>query len=282
MTKRIVKASGINEDFDIRKLVNSLMRSGASVEAAEKIAKEIEKDLPQKALTRDIYRKAKRLLRRQNTVSGMRYSIKKAIFTLGPSGYPFEKYIAKVMQHYGYSVETNRIVKGHCVDHEVDVIAESNNKYTPIECKYHKDAGKATDVKIAMYIHARFQDIKKAGARQPDRKMVFDGGWLVTNTRCSTDAIRYAECVGLKIVSWKYPHKTSLEQMIENKRLYPVTILHSVRKSMLHSLFNADIILAQDIADLTEEAFALKSGLDKDVVKILKQEADELCPCTHS
>ena len=281
MAKRIIKSSGINEDFDIKKLINSLMRSGASSEVAYEIAKEIEEGLPPKTRTGDIFRQAKRLLRKQNVASGMRYSIKKAIFALGPSGYPFEKYIGKIMAHQGYAVETNRIIKGYCVDHEVDVIASSNNAYSVIECKYHSDAGKATDVKIALYVQARFQDIKKAADMSPEKHMTFHNGWLVTNTRCSIDAIRYAECVDLKIVSWKYPEKSSLERMIEDKRLYPVTILHSVRKNVLDSLFKADIILAQDIADMTEEAFAQKSGLDEQTIKILKHEADEICPCTN-
>jgi hypothetical protein len=281
MAKRIIKSSGMNEDFDISKLINSLMRSGAPSEVAYEIAKEIEKELPPKARTGDIFRQAKTLLRKHNIASGMRYSIKKAIFALGPSGYPFERYFGKIMAHYGYAVETNRIIKGYCVDHEVDVIAGNNNAYSVIECKYHSDAGKATDVKIALYVHARFQDIKKAADMSPEEHMVFHNGWLVTNTRCSIDAIRYAECVGLKIVSWRYPEKSSLERMIEDKRLYPVTILHSVRKNMLDTLFKADIILAQDIADMPEEAFAQKSGLDEQTVKILKHEADEICPCAN-
>ncbi|MDP2158234.1 MAG: restriction endonuclease [Nitrospirota bacterium] len=281
MATKIIKSSGINEDFDINKLINSLVRSGASSEVANEIAKDIERELPPKARTKDIFRQARRLLRKHNMASGMRYSIKKAIFALGPSGYPFEQYIGKVMAHHGYMVETNRIIKGYCVDHEVDVVASNNNAYSVIECKYHNNAGKVSDVKIALYVHARFQDIKKAADMSPEKQMAFHNGWLVTNTRCSIDAIRYAECVGLKIVSWKYPEKNSLERMIEDKRLYPVTILHSVRKNMLDTLFKADIILAQDIADMNEEAFVQKSGLDKEIVKILKHEADELCPCSN-
>lgn len=280
MSFRIMKSSGIKEEFDIRKLINSLIHSGAPAEVAHEIAKEIEAELSPSAKTGEIYRKAKRLLRKYNLASGMRYSIKKAIFALGPSGYPFERYFGKIMQHHGYSVETNRIIRGYCVNHEVDVVARSNNSYSVVECKYHSDAGKATDVKIALYVHARFQDIKKAAEINPDRQMSFREGWLVTNTRCSIDALRYAECVGLRIVSWKYPDKNSLERMIEDKKLYPVTILHSVRKNMLDSLFRADIILAQDIAGLNVETFAQKSGLDQETARLLKKEADELCPYT--
>lgn len=282
MSKRILKSSGINEDFTISKLINSLMRSGAPSEVAYEIAKEIEKELPSKARTGEIFRQARRLLRRHNLASGMRYSIKKSIFDLGPSGYPFERFFGKIMEHHGHTVETNRIVRGYCVDHEVDVIARNSNAYSVIECKYHSDAGKATDVKIALYVHARFLDIKKAADMNPEKNMTFNNGWLVTNTRCSIDAIRYAECVGLKIVSWRYPEKSSLERMIEDKKLYPVTILHSVRKNMLEPLFNKDIILAKDIADMPLEAFLMKSGLDEQTAKNLKREADEICPCANS
>jgi hypothetical protein len=99
----------------------------------------------------------------------------------------------------------------------------------------------------------------------------------VTNTRCTTDAIKYAECVGLKIVSWKYPEKDSLENMIETKGLYPVTILSAVKKNSLETLFRNDIILVKDIADLDEKTFIRRSGLDAYIAQVLKREADELC-----
>ncbi|NJD56035.1 MAG: hypothetical protein FIA94_06475 [Nitrospirae bacterium] len=280
MPVAITKASGLKEDFDIKKLINSLIRSGAPADEAGAIAREVEQQILPATRTRDIYRRAKRLLRKYNHASGMRYSLKKAIFSLGPSGYPFEKYFGKILSRHGYAVETGRIVQGFCVQHEIDVIARNNDAWSFIECKYHRDAGKATDVKIALYVQARFQDIQKAAEKYPVNGMIFSDGWLVTNTRCTTDAIQYAECVGLRIVSWRYPEKNSLERLIEEKRLYPVTVLHSVRRSMLDTLFRADIVLAQDIADMELETFIRSSGLDEHTARLLKEEADAVCPCT--
>ena len=282
MSITITKASGRQEIFDIQKLISSLVRSGAPQKAAEEIARVVEQQTVPFARTGDIYRRAKKLLRKFNHASGMRYSIKKAIFSLGPSGYPFEKFFGKVLSHYGYVVETNQSINGLCVNHEVDVIARNDDKYTFIECKYHSDGGKATDVKTALYVHARFQDIKKAAEKSAGERMLFHDGWLVTNTRCTSDAIQYAECAGLRIISWRYPDKGSLERLIEDKRLYPVTTLHSVRKAMLDQLFRADIILAQDIADMDIEAFVKRSGLDERTARTLKKEADAVCPCTKS
>jgi hypothetical protein len=277
MALQVIKASGKSEEFLIRKLVESLVRSGATEDVAWDIARKVEKQITPTSHTKHIFRVAKRLLRQYNKVSDMRYSIKRAMYSLGPAGYQFEKYFARVLRSYGYSTEVDRIVEGYCVSHEVDVFAVKDNRCSVIECKYHSDGGIPTDVKIALYIHSRFADIRKAYESAPENKIAVDQGWLVTNTRCTADAIRYAECVGLRIVSWRYPEKDSLEKMIEDKKLYPVTILSSAKRSSVETLFRNDIIFARDVADMSEQTFARKSGLDANTSRVLKREADVLC-----
>lgn len=279
MSLKIIKASGKYEDFEITKLVDSLIRSGASGDVAWDIAKKVESQVTPSSHTKHIFKMAKRLLRQYNRATDMRYSIKKAIYSLGPSGYQFEKYFARILKEYGYSVEVNQVLRGYCVTHEVDVLAIKDNKGFVIECKYHSNGGIPTDVKIALYIHSRFEDIRKVYESSPENNLRIHGGWLVTNTRCSTDAIKYAECVGLKLVSWKYPEKASLEKMIENKRLYPITILSSVKKNSIETLFRNGIILAKDIADMDEQTFLKRSDLEEGMARTLKREADELCFC---
>jgi hypothetical protein len=207
----------------------------------------------------------------------MRYSIKKAIYMLGPTGYPFEKYFAGILKAYGYSAEINRFLKGYCITHEVDIFAVRADIGCVIECKYHSNGGNPTDVKTALYVYSRFMDIKKAYELNHENRVSINEGWLVTNTRCTSDAIKYAGCVGLKVVGWKYPDENSLERMIENKKLYPVTILSSIKKTSLDILFKNDIILARDIADMDERIFIKQSGLDTAAARTLKREADELC-----
>jgi hypothetical protein len=277
MPLKIIKASGQPEEFLIEKLVDSLIRSGASEDIAWDIARKVEKQITHGSHTKHIFRMAKRLLRQYNRVSDMRYSIKKAIYSLGPAGYQFEKYFARILKTYGYMVEVNRILNGYCVTHEVDVFAGKDNKWFVVECKYHSNGGIPTDVKTALYVNSRYMDIKKAYELMHENSVTIQQGWLVTNTRCSSDAIKYAECTGLKIVSWKYPEKESLEKMIENNRLYPVTILSSVTKNSVETLFRNDIIFAKDIADMNEQTFMKKSGFDAGFAKTLKREADALC-----
>ena len=279
MATTVIKASGKEEVFDFGKLIQSLVRSGAPEDVAADIARRVEVQVAPSAHTRHIYRVAKKMLRKYNHASEMKYSIKKALASLGPSGFPFEKYFAKILAAYGYTVALDRILEGFCVSHEVDVIASKDHERCVIECKYHTEGGKATDVKVAMYVHSRVEDIKKASALNKDGLPITQG-WLVTNTRCTSDAIKFAECTGLKIVSWRYPEAGSLESMIEGKRLYPVTILSSMKKQSLDVLLRNNIVLAQDIADRGEEEFIRESGLDIRTARALKSEADKICPCT--
>ena len=276
MAFEIIKASGQSEEFKMQKLVDSLIRSGASEDVALDIARKVESQIKPSMRTRHIYRIARKMLRRYSKAAVMRYSIKRAIYMLGPAGYQFEKYFAGILKAYGYSAETNRFLKGYCVTHEVDIFAVRNNIGGVIECKYHSNGGTPTDVKIALYVYSRFMDIKKAYEFNHENRVSINEGWLVTNTRCTSDAIKYAACVGLKIVSWKYPDENSLERMIENKKLYPVTILSSIRKTSLDILFKHGIILVRDIADMDEAIFTKQSGLDAATASTLKREADEL------
>jgi hypothetical protein len=277
MAVTVIKSSGMPEDFNIRKLINSLVRSGAPEDVASDIAEKVAEHIGPSEHTKHIYRIAKKMLRQHNRTAGMRYSMKRAIYSLGPSGYPFEKYVGRILAAYGYNVEVNRVIKGYCVTHEVDVLASRDNRRCVIECKHHAGSEKPADIKIALYVNARFKDISKAFELSAEKNSHVTEGWLVTNTRCSSDAIKYAECEGLKIVSWRYPEKGSLEAMIEDKRLYPVTILPSATKNAVQALFAGDIILANEIANMDEQTFLGRCRIDRLTARAIMKEAVELC-----
>lgn len=272
----VEKASGLQESFQIDKLAESLVRVGAPQDVATEIAREVRRQMPNVTHSKHIFKLARRLLRKYNRSSGMRYSLKRAIYALGPSGFPFERYFAKILSHHGYEAITNQIIEGYCVQHEVDVVAANGGGKHMIECKYHNNPGKNTDVKVALYVHARFQDIKRAFERDPKKNGNFSRGWLVTNTRCSGDAIRFAECAGLKIVSWRYPDKESLERMIESKRLYPVTILQFTERKTLEACIANDLILVHDVAEISDQDLMNRLHLGEHSIRSLKKQAAEL------
>ena len=264
----VVKASGEREEFNAEKVRRTCLRAGASKELADKIAKEVEKRAYDGITTKEILDLTLKTLEEEEPEAAARYDLKRAIMSLGPAGFPFEKFMAEVLQNYGYKINVGRVLRGKCVDHEVDIVAEKDGKHYLVECKYHNASGIYTDLKVTLYTHARFLDLGKN----------FDHAWLVCNTKCTKEARRYAKCVGLKITSWRYP-KESLEKMIEKKKLYPVTILRSVKGFARDRLFQAGIMMAKDLLDYELEDLKRMTGLPQDTVNKIMEEVRKVCVC---
>lgn len=277
MNIKIKKASGIIEDFNPDKLLESLIRSGADRDQAGEVISQIVPDIQPYTSTKKIFRLARKYLRQFNRSTVLRYSLKKSLLRLGPSGYPFEKYVGELFKNYGYSVNTGVFLEGKCVTHEVDVFAYNNNEIRLVECKYRNRVENAPDVKVAMYFDSRFRDLRTGMKTQYPGKAF--SGWLVTNTRFTSDAIKYAACSGLKLISWRYPGKGSLEQMIEEKKLYPVTVIPGLTSVQTRQLFEQKIILMKDLAKMAPgDIKRLLSVSDKRALA-LKESADKLCFC---
>lgn len=243
----ITKASGEKVPFSAEKLRQSLRRAGAGEEAMDSIVKEIGQRLYPEITTKEIYRRAFSMLRRASAYLAAKYKLKKALQELGPSGYPFEKYVGEILKHEGYQTKVGQIVQGHCVQHEVDVIASKDDQHFMIECKFHSDQVRKCDVKIPLYIHSRFLDVEKAWQQRPGHGHKFHQGWVVTNTRFTTDAIQYGTCAGLNLVSWDFPKKGSLRERIDGSGLHPITCLTTLTKKEKQLLLDKGIVLCQEL-----------------------------------
>jgi len=243
----ITKASGEQAVYDPEKLRRSLRRAGAGEEEMDSIVKEIGQRLYPGITTKEIYRRAFSMLRRASAYLAAKYKLKKALQELGPSGYPFEKYVGEILKHEGYQTKVGQIVQGHCVQHEVDVIASKDDQHFMIECKFHSDQVRKCDVKIPLYIHSRFLDVEKAWQQRPGHGHKFHQGWVVTNTRFTTDAIQYGTCAGLNLVSWDFPKKGSLRERIDGSGLHPITCLTTLTKKEKQLLLDKGIVLCQEL-----------------------------------
>lgn len=87
----ITKYSGELEKFSFEKLKKSLQKSDASDEEVNSIIKTIVPQLYDGITSKEIYKKAFRLLKKSNSICALKYSLKRAIYDLGPTGYPFER-----------------------------------------------------------------------------------------------------------------------------------------------------------------------------------------------
>jgi Holliday junction resolvase len=272
---KILKKSGLEEAFDSAKMHASLMNTGASADAAREVIRLVEREIRPGMSTKKIYRLARKHLRRIDRPSGMRYSLKDSIYALGPSGYPFEKYIASVFRLKGYRTRVGQHVKGHCVMHEVDVIATRGEEQIMMECKFHRSGNKQSDVKIAMYVDSRFRDIAKALGARPAPPLKFSGA-LVTNTRLTSEAIKYADCSGLMAIAWKYPRDGGLEHMIEATGAYPVTMLPCATRHVVEKLTSKGIVLATEIRALRAATLSRRTGIELKIAERLKAQCADI------
>jgi len=274
-TINIVKHSGDIVPFDVEKLITSLQRSQANEELIQQIVQQVNASLYEGITTKQIYKMAFKMLKGKSPVSASRYKLKKALMELGPSGFPFEKLIGKLLSHEGYETKVGVIVEGNCVQHEIDVIAQKDNDHYMIECKYHSDQGRFCNVKIPLYIQSRFLDVEKQWKKQQGHNTKLHKGWVYTNTRLTTDAIQYGTCVGLGLASWDYPKGNGLKERIDKSGLHPLTALTTLTKAEKRKLLDKNIVLCKEIY---ENSYLLEEiGIDKIRQKKILDDSLQLC-----
>jgi len=243
---QITKSSGEKVSFSIPKLRNSLYKSGADKETVEKIINIVRDELYQGISTREIYNRAFALLKKTKAIYASKYKLKRAIYELGPTGFPFEKFIGAILQYSGYEVSVGKILQGKCVSHEVDVIAKKNGRYIVAECKFHSEKTTTCNIKVPLYIHSRYRDIL---AQYKNTKNCPNEGWVVTNTRFTEDAIIYGKCSDLYLLSWDFPKDNGIKDRIDRLGLYPITVSTLLTLREKQFLLSRDIVLCRQLAN---------------------------------
>ena len=264
---QVIKRSGEFEKFNPKKIYYSVREAGGSKFLAKEAMHRIRLFYHKNVTTDEILDILLKFLKKEPGVSE-RYDMKRAIMSLGPSGFPFETFFASLLKHYGYDVKTDIKLKGKMIYQEVDIVAQKGSAKFMIECKYHNEAGIITKLHPALYTYARFLDLNQYNFDQP---------WLVTNTKCSNDAKKYAEGVNLKITSWNYPKYESLQSLIENQKLYPITILKSLPSGIKERLYSSKILIIRDFLNYSPKQLQQMLSLsENEVRKILQKVSDIL------
>ncbi len=267
----IVKANGQHETFDPEKLRFSLIHAGASEEASVKVIEHVLEELKNGMTTHEIYRHAFEILSHIAKPVARSYSLRRAVMQLGPSGFPFEDFVAEILRSKGFTCVTRQTVLGGCVPHEMDVVAYNDKKLVMVEAKFHNELGTKSDLKVVLYIKARFDDLKENVFNYGgDNRRVTDS-WLVTNTKFSSTAIHYGVCKGMTLIGWNYPEKGSLQDMIEEEGLHPVTCLTSLTNEEKKKLLSGGVVLCSSIKknpDIMEELLDSKLKTEKVIKEI--------------
>ncbi|MFW6310879.1 MAG: restriction endonuclease [Nanoarchaeota archaeon] len=235
----VKKLNGDTEKYNPKKLRKSLKEAGADKEVINNILKKVEGILYNGIETRKLFRFIHEELDKQRPQAGLKYNLKRAMFDMRVhGGFTFEKFIGRVLEKQGYKIEMNPLLKGAHVTHEIDIFAEKDNEKLMIEVKHHKKPGIIEPIQTALYVYARFLELKDK----------FTQPMLVTNTKFSNQVIKYSKGVGIKLMGWKYPRDNSLEENIEKYKLYPVTILN-LSKTQIRRYLQEGILTLQELKE---------------------------------
>lgn len=274
-TVLIVKTSGERVVFSLDKLRHSLERSGAQTSSINHIIETVVDELYEGISTREIYNRAFSMLKQRSPTAASRYKLKKAIYELGPTGFPFERLVAMILKYSGYEVEIGVTVPGKCVFHEVDVIARKNGEHILVECKFHGEEGRNCNVKIPLYIYSRYQDILEHARSHPKSKKPPQESWVATNTRFTKDAQDYGKCMGLKLLSWDLPKNNGLKDRIDRLGLYPITVSNLLSSREKQFLLGRDIVLCRQLMD--DRFFLDHLEVGEERKKRIMEEINNLC-----
>jgi Holliday junction resolvase-like predicted endonuclease len=272
---KIIKHSGAIVDFNPEKLKSSLLKSGASELVVRDILRQLEQEIFEGMSTKQIYKLAFGLLKKASNSHAARYNLRQSLELLGPAGFFFEKYVARLFQAEQYDVQINLTLQGKCVSHEIDVVIEKNNVVSMVECKFHARREAVSDVKIPMYILSRFNDLKEKKFQLFAKKQPLSNCWIVTNNRFSADAIQFGHCSGLNMLSWDFPLNQNLRTKIDSHHLYPITCLTTLSLTEKDKLLILDVILVKEIINNSE--CLEKIGLSPNRIKNVLKEAAALC-----
>ncbi|MDP3995812.1 MAG: hypothetical protein Q8P74_01005 [bacterium] len=271
----VVNSRGEKELFSVGKVLNSARRVGASMELAREISETLSGEVFSGMETSAIFKRIRQLLSKDAPRSALRFSLKQGMRKLGPTGFPFEKYIGEVMERYGFKVKTNQFLSGFCLkNYEIDFVAEKEGLVYVGECKYRNLPGDRVDSGDVLKNHARFLDIQKG----PHFKLKKYQGFkiktmMVTNTKFTDRAKNYSQCTGIELLGWRHPKDKGLEYLVEKEKLYPITILPSLRGCLKDILVSEKMMLVKDVLRINPQSFAREFKVKMGLVESLVREA---------
>jgi hypothetical protein len=271
----VKKSEGGEELFESQKLINSLKKAGVAESKINQILSEVETYLHPEITSNEIYKIAFSKLKKEGSASAVRYSLRRSLLSLGPTGFPFEVYVSKLFENQGYKTETGQILKGYCVDHEIDVVAWNEDELILIETKFHNQLDLKTDLKVALYVKARFDDLKNEYFNFSEKPQKPNKIIILNNTKFTAQALQYAKCSGVDLIGWDFPKNKNLYRLIEDTGMYPLVSLTSLSKEDKIKLIQSGLF---DAKSLREKSEILNNiGLSEKKIQKILDEVKEVC-----
>jgi len=267
----VTKADGSIQLFQKEKITRTCIRMGASREVAEAVADKIERRVHDGIKSKQILNMIFRHLARYQDEVKSHIDLRRALGLMRPKP-DFEQFVQILLKEHGYEVTPNLIVRGKCVEHEVDAIAIKDGKTYAIEVKHHFNHHALTGLDVSRIARAIFEDITegfKLGLNSTD---LFKAT-VICNTKFSDHAKRYGDCRGIEQIGWNYPAQHGLEDMIEEKKLYPITYLKTLDATLRRRLTGEGIILLKQLLTYESGALSRRLRTSRDRIEALIEKA---------
>lgn len=270
----VTKFDGRKQPFSKEKIVRTCLRMHANLQQANDVANKIEKELYDEISTKEILQKIFKYLQEFKPEIKHQIDLREAIALLRPKP-DFEQFVSLLLKEYGYRIEANQIIAGRCVEHEVDAIARKNNETILVEIKHHLQPHAYTGISVFLEVRAELEDLLE-GYRWKKNNINFSKALVVCNTKISDHAKQYAICKGIEHIGWRFPEEKSLEQMIEEKRFYPITLLKDLDIQTQAKLGDNGIILLKQLIEISLNEIVKKTRIEKQTIEKLIKKAREI------
>jgi len=246
----------------------------ASEEQARVIADKIEKEAYDGISTKEILQKIFKYMRKYRPAVRYHIDLREALSMLRPKP-DFEIFVARVFEELGYETEHNKILRGKCVEHEIDAIAKKGKEVLYVEVKHHVNHHTYTGLNVMLQVRASFEDLKE-GYEEGFHAYDFSRAMVVCNTKFSDHALRYANCRGIEYLGWRAPSDRGLEKLMEEKKLYPITYIRGLKRWERDRFGDVGIVMVKQLVEMDLSEMRRKTGIAKQRLRELVRKAREI------
>ena len=244
---------------------------GATREVAEAIAEKIEMNIYDGVGSRKILQMIFRQLSKHKPATKHLIDLRKAL-SLMKAKPDFERFIQILLSEHGYEVTPNQIIRGKCVEHEVDAIARKDGETYIVEVKHHFNYHARTGLDTSRIARAVFEDVTE-GLKLGLNNQQIDKAMIVCNTKFSEHAELYAQCRGIKQIGWSSPPDRNLRIMIAEKKLFPITYLKGLTSATMGKLTSAGTILLKQLVTKNSDELRRETGIPKETLDLIIERA---------
>ncbi len=272
--KLVTRADGSKQIFDRRKVINTCLKMGLNKREAENISLMVEEECYNGISTGEILKKIFTLAEQYSEGFKHRLDLKFAISLLPPKP-EFESFTRLLLQSQGFNTSPGGVFKGKCVEHEIDGVLSREDITYLLEVKHHLNHHAYTGLDVCLVAYSTFNDLN-AAFFEGISKIYFQKVLIVCNTKFSAHAKKYAACKGIELIGWKTPENKGLEELIREKKLYPVTVLSSLSRLERKILLKAGFLTLKQLINQDIEELKKKVKINELRLRRIRSEAEKV------